>query len=746
MPAAHSTRAVLAAGAIALSACSSGGGGGGGGGGLTITVSRTSLEFVAVNGASASQSIDFTVVSGSGTYYAFVVLDRAGLFSTNVYFTGPASATATLTPTSPPLGTTTGNVTFQLCPDAACSSVAWSKAVPYTVTAFSVTTASLAFTGSEGAAAAPQAIAITPADARHELSATDSSSWLTVARDASNVLQVTASAEALPAGNHTAQILVAPAAGGPGRSIPVTFAVASGIVRPPDSSVTLDLHASLAGAIQVAFRGGLAPSWSATSSRPWLVLTQDRGTGPGEVQYAIDPAQLGTLANWSDDVATVHISSPGLTTVDALLTLQERLPEITMLSPPAVPAGQAATVHVFGRGLSQLGASGVEVSGASGVTTVSSDREAAVAIDGLSEGLATVRVPNPYSIPTRSVTVRAHAGTWSAATAASTGEKRSALFDPLRNAVYAVNLGQSRIDRFRLVDGAWVVDAVSVPSIGDMGISADRRTLYVSYGDPTYGHGGLLEVDPDTLGSGAVHAFAAGTSLISGLVRTRGLQVTNNARLWLNAGGWSRRTYFDTLRGSFATYGDALLDRPFFYASPDGSRMVMAQGNGGAAGLYTSADDLLAAPAALSAFYYGAAFSRDGGVMVVDGVGGKDVWDTATWTLLGRAVVAAGTGTGALRAELSPDGSKAYVMVSSASAIVRVDVFDTSSVVEGTSDLVKLGEIAVTDQAASCGANPPYGCQPSPVLLVGPLGDVLFMVGNQGLVVLPIPPALAGGP
>lgn len=29
------------------------------------------------------------------------------------------------------------------------------------------------------------------------------------------------------------------------------------------------------------------------------------------VQYSIDPARLGTLANWSDDVATVHISSPG---------------------------------------------------------------------------------------------------------------------------------------------------------------------------------------------------------------------------------------------------------------------------------------------------------------------------------------------------------------------------------------------------------------------------------------------------
>jgi hypothetical protein len=168
MVATRSFRAIAPIVAVALSACGGGGGdgpgdgGGGGAGGFSVSVDRTSLEFAGIGYGGGPQYVHFTLTGGSGTYYGSVVQDKPGMFMWKVDFTGPTTATVELTPWNPPAGRTSGNVTFRLCRDSACTSIAWSKAIPYTVTVFTVSTQSLTVTGTESLASEVQAISIDP--------------------------------------------------------------------------------------------------------------------------------------------------------------------------------------------------------------------------------------------------------------------------------------------------------------------------------------------------------------------------------------------------------------------------------------------------------------------------------------------------------------------------------------------------------------------------------------------------------
>ena len=722
---------------------------GGGTGGLSVSVDRTSLDFYAMSGATpSSQAVRFTLQNGSGTYYGAVVPDRASFFDASVSITGPTTATATLTPRSPPLGTTTGAVTFKLCRDAACGTVEWSRTLPYTVTTFEVTaTSPLAFSAVESTAAPAQTLAVNPPDTRHLLRAyvadAQSSSWLSAARGSDQTFDVTASAQALLAGKYYGSIAVAPPSGG-AKLVSVTFTVGKGFVAPADGSATLDLSAAPSGSVPVAFPGGIAPSWSATSDRPWLVLSQAGGTGPGAATWDVDPSKLDAVANWSSDVATVTLTAPGLTAASAHVTLEKKLPEVYRVSPPAVPEGQAATVTVFGRGLSQLtGTAGVAVGSATGVSSAAdSDTKATVSLPALAAGRYDVSVPNPHSIATPTAQVAAIApAAFAYAAVPTTGEKGSAVFDPTRNALYAVGSANDEVLRYRLgQDGAWHVDTLAVPGLTNLALSADGRRLWVTtddWRDPN-APSVLHAVDPDTLAMGATTWTAPG-HLSDG--NRAGLQVTSDGRLWLGGGQWSYATYFDPAHNAFAKWSPPGTSYPPTYWSPsystsgDGTRMAFGQMNGSSVAFWSAADDRMVSATGVTAYVnYGVALNRDGSRFVVNY--DHSVYATDAWTSLG---VASTSNYGS--SQLSPDGTRLYVPVISSYAIVRVDVFDTTAVTQGTTSLVKLGEIVLADQAESCGANT-TGCSVWPVFRLSPLGDVLFLLGNQNLLVVPVAAAL----
>ncbi len=747
--------ALLALLLASVAAC----GGGGGPPPLSVTVDRTSLSWAGLlSGVFPARVVRATLTGGEGSYYGVIALDRPGVLSATFEITGETSANITFTPVAPVVGKVSGEVTLALCPDPNCRTVAWSKVIPYDITAFTLEPASLAFVAVEGQPATPQVITVTPAAEASRLTlrlagppgAPPTTQWLTATRTSPSTWEVTATGAGLLAGSAQGQ-LWADGGGGVIQRVPATLDLGLGILDPLDTSVTMDAGATGAevpGSLEVFFAPGLTPTWTATADQPWLRLDPPAGPGAGFLNYFVDGAALASLPNWSTTTATVTVRAPGLTPATTLVTVRKELAEVTMVHPAAVPAGQGATLRVFGRGFSAIrAADAVEVTGAPGATgLVISDRELSVTLPALAAGRAEVKVKNPFGAATGVATFGAVASAYASELVAQEGEKRSAFLDASRGAVFAVDRTQDALVRYRRGAAGWQVDLLPVGSIGDAGLTADRRTIWVTKGGNT-----LLEVDPDSLSvrsTTPVTSLDLADAITTGFHRTTGGQATNDGRLWFSAGDFSYFVYLDQATGVLQRLaGDQSRPwSPAYLASPDGSRM-------GVLGLNFTQDWLYSAFAGapfltdLPPLNAMTGWSADGGLLATD-LG--EVFRAPDWQLVGSSLVAQPDfGTASV---LSPDGTRAYRVVhatlstpASEYQVARVEVFDTTALQPGTTSFVKLGELPVAGSAANCLIFGTSDCNFLAIPLMSPAGDTLFLVGNRGLVVVAIPLALRGG-
>ena len=157
--------------------------------------------------------------------------------------------------------------------------------------------------------------------------------------------------------------------------------------------------------------------------------------------------------------------------------------------------------------------------------------------------------------------------------------------------------------------------------------------------------------------------------------------------------------------------------------------------------MYAAATQAVTSPANLPSSYRGVVYDETGGKLLVDD---DTLYDGTTYTLIGTAKITTATGTNSV---LSADGTRLYRLVtrnSNTTDVDHIDVYDTSRLVSGTSALVKLGQIAVSMQATNCTNSPVYWCDTRGTLVVSPLGDTLFWLGNRALVAIPIPTGLSG--
>lgn len=745
-----------------LTAC----GGGGGVEPVNVALSPTSIDAVALLEAQAQtySTVRVTLLSGSGSYYFGITLSSGDAFTASFQPTGATTADIVLAPVATEPGDRSGTVEFSVCEDQACTRVAWRRTVPYRLRTFRVLTPRLDLTATEGTTSSPAAIEVTPADTAGRLTvvgdpSSDLGGRLSASVTSPTAFAVSGSASALGAGVHdgAACVVLSGLPASSGRCIPVTLAVSNGLVTPAPQVLALDAAttpAGLAGQVAVAFHGGLDRAWSATSDQAWLVLDRPSGPAAGPLGYTVDPAVVAARGHGAAEVATLRLSSPGLSTVTTTVRFENRLPEIRFTSPPAVVAGQAATVRVFGKGLAQLhGPSGLTLGGAlTGTVTPVSDQELLLGLPALPVGRGALAAPNAFGAAARGVDLPVVAPLALAATfTPSGGEKRSAFFDAGRGAVYAADWSGGRVVRFRASAGGWQEDSVPLPDLGEIGLSADRRTLYATSGGTT-----LHRLDPDTLLPLAAPLQAPNRALSIFQFRTSGATTTQDGRAWFNTSNADYLTYFDAASGQFVVhpglgpYGTNLSGAAFA-APADGSSLLFQrpQRQEGSF-LLTTADDRLTHGAALPSFSWRVTFAPRGELAVVDAgkvapVSAGAVLETAGWTALGRLDLGAG-GT-ILGEAFSPDGSLLYVVAASRSGGVRTDrilVLRSREVAPGTSDLVALGELPVTALAGDCGLVPEYYCTDDPVVLISPTGDALLLVGNRGLVVVPVPEALRG--
>ncbi len=733
---------------VALTACGGGGGGGSGGNGggattnnatnsLSVSQSKSSMSFQGIIQASASKtysydSIEFIATGGTGSYYAGAVADNPELFAWDLTVTGQNSATVTIAPQNVPAGTYTGTITFVLCNDENCNSVAWQKSVPYSMQVFDVAASSLTITGAEGATSSPQAISISPADSQGALSVTSTDSWVVLDRPSDSSVTVAASGTGMTSGSYQGNVRIA-FFGNPSlyADVPVSLTLGTGIVAPPAKTIDLAYSTSssaLTGDFPVAFSGGQNASWSASSDASWLILTNASGTGAGSIQYSIDTNQVASLPNWASSVANVTISADGFTDASFSVTLNKKLPEVYSVWPNPIPTSGGA-VKVYGKGFNQLsGWSAIQIQGVTPTSgSITSDMAATVTLPALSAGNYALSIPNTLSLSSAgSSLVAASAQPFAYATANNLGEKRCIIFDGTRNSVFAINITQSTLVRYRLVAAQWVVDGLPISSIGNMAMSSDKTTLYV-----TTGSNQLIAIDPDTLQ--IKQTYSAPLNLASNTLYFQpALATTFDNRIWINSS-----YYFDATNAVFTTTDATPAWFGYLYGYSDGSGMVQMRNLGGTSYLYFASGTPATAATTLPAFN-DIVLSADGKKGVLDDIA---LYDMTTQALIGN-IQDPGIITNAV---FSPSGDRVYAFATASHnslAVTHIDVFDTTLPTDGTSNLVKLGEIAVTDQAWDCPGYP-YGCDVHGRLTINTIGNTLFWAGDQRLVVIPVPSGLS---
>ena len=734
-----------AAVSCALASCG-GGGGGGGGGGISVTSNANGFQLVGiVPDTSTSNTVTFTLSGGSGqTLYAAAVSGMANL-QANVLLTSDTQAMVTLIDGSgsDAAGRTTGTVTFELCSDQNCSHVVWSHDYPVMSTRFHIAADPLTLTGSEGSDTTAS-LAVTPPDTDHLLTAStivvpSSPAWLTAAHDSTGNFTVTASAANLAAGNYTGTLMVGSTTVPAYYSTNVSFHVGEGMTAPALADIVerADTTASaLQGSGPLDFVGRTG-AWTATSDTAWLVVDTPTGSGSGLISYHVDLAAAdAAVPNWNAGKANITFVSPGMTTVSSQVTYRRQLPEVALVTPSQVWPGQAATVRVTGRGLSQLTSIGQIHLGSQAATagTLDSDSQVTLQLPALSAGSVQVSVANGLHTSGTQANLAIAAGRLAYAAVPTTGSKNDIVYDPSRQAVFAADSADGTLVRWKLSGGTWAATSKPLTDIWRVQLSADRQTLYAVTWNTLY------ELDPDTLDVRTTHDGAA----FAGNTYDEPMPLTIDQRLWMPEGNG---LYFDLRTRAFTApvateYGPNSPTFEPLAATPDGSHLftVDANGNGfSSSGWYSAGTQTsMSLPVGLLVDEYRANFDVDGGRGLFEW---QWVYDTTTWNLVGTASL--GSNEQGVGGVLSPDGTRVYRLAGppNANQFVsdHVEVFDVTQPAPGSHQLPMIGTIAVPDQAVNCSFN----CDVIGRLAIDPLGSTLFWVGDQKMVVIPIPQGLA---
>lgn len=332
------------------------------------------------------------------------------------------------------------------------------------------------------------------------------------------------------------------------------------------------------------------------------------------------------------------------------------------------------------------------------------------------------------------------------------GTARTLVYDAVRGDIYASYptyemIGLSAVARFRWTGSAWTASTLSIPGLKDIALPPDASVLAATDGNNTV-H--LIDLTTFTIKSS--HVSPAGIA-DQGTRTETGIAFTADGKLWTSIGG---NVYFPGGVGYFdlqtLKFGVASPPCPscygsqFFAVSGDGSRLMLTQSASVSPAppmlyLDTAEGFFRTNPIGLEFFYYGTSLSYNGDRFLMNG-----------YTVYDRQFGTVGTipqlPTGFRGVQMSPDGRRAYAVTfdfeASPSPLWGVQVFDTSAPA-GTHVVVPLvGSFTIPDRPSCRPQNElSFACL-HPVVRVTSDGNNLLILGEDNLVVVPIPNALSG--
>jgi hypothetical protein len=562
---------------------------------------------------------------------------------------------------------------------------------------------------------------------------------------------------ALAVGAYTATVTFRSADGTVCGSLPVSYGISdTHLVSLADQTLVAtpsSVPSDLAGAAAVDVNAGPVLTWNGTSDAAWLVVDSPTGATGTSLAWHVDPSTLTVMAYGDSKVGTITVAttSPALSRSFAV-TLVNHLPAIRWVMPSVQPAGRAVRVRLRGSGFSLVDPTTLEpVAGITGASvTRLSDTALVVDLPAAPAGDRSVSVLNALGVA--APTAILHHVAPVAATyqkVAQSGPKRAMVYDTLRDAVLTVNAGiggQDTVVRFSGAAGAWAPAVRSIPAVQDLALSPDGSLLVVATSDT------VRLLDPATLAdvASAAPPFPAGWSAMS---ESDGLAVGNDGRVLMPGGSaWGGLTTFDLVTRTFGTPTiDPSVGSTLFYGGPwdgasrDGERLLIVQSASLSPAppmLYADATDgVVRRNQAGLTFFYHSSLGDDGGRVMLDAwkVYDHDFGTVGTVTLPATHALSPG-------GVLSPDGQRAYVMgyvsgyKTTAGAPARIFVLDTSAVPVSGPDLPVIRSFDLPDHV-SCNTVPydDYGCQFRVHIAVSPDEQRLYVLGQQGLLVVPIP-------
>jgi hypothetical protein len=383
-----------------------------------IQLSQSSLTFSGIAGGANPAPTTFSISNTGGGTLAWTANDTA--------------AWLTLSPTS---GTNTGTVTASIASSGLAAGTysatvtvsapgVTAKTISVTLTitqatstsGFSVSPASLAYTGTVGGPNQPGTVTVTNTGTT-ALTVTwaDSINWLvaiqpgvtqTIQPGQSAAFTLTASTAGLTAGTYSGTATIS--GGGTTKQVPITMTVTSGSITPVIglNTTSLGFAGTVGGTnppaqtIAVSNVGGGTLSWAASDNVAWLTLSPLSGTNAGTVTANVNLAGLLT----GSYTATVTVTATGATpkTVPVTLTVTGSTSGGTIdFSPTNLafsgtvggtnPAAKTFSITNAGGGTLSWtvndNATWLQLTPASGTTTTETDTiSASVTLSGLAAG------------------------------------------------------------------------------------------------------------------------------------------------------------------------------------------------------------------------------------------------------------------------------------------------------------------------------------------------------------------------
>jgi hypothetical protein len=299
-----------------------------------------------------------------------------------------------------------------------------------------------------------------------------------------------------PLGNHTAVIKITSLASN--QTVTKTIALTVGensfsgiqelaVFNITDQTTLNDLKSEFRIALD---DGSLSIPWKATSNVPWITLDKSSGVTGESVVYRIALSHIASMPTETylapaGNTATITISNLSTLTI-APVTLPIEVHRFISQAEKQVSAPSPVNYYgypVYFQGKNIESGTVLETSGPSPFVLTG---------DGVIQTVPTVagnyivRTKNALGIQTQPMTVTFLANSNHGYSFISTqGYKRSMAYDQTRDTLYLVDKTNQQLSRFRHANNAWISDRLSSPNISDIGLSKDRKRLYVSHTNGT---------------------------------------------------------------------------------------------------------------------------------------------------------------------------------------------------------------------------------------------------------------------